>query len=766
MKKFFALFLLLFTAYSGFSQGKQLWKGYFSYKEIKDLSEAPAKITAASENALFAKDITNGSIKTTNTVDGLSGLEISAIYHSEAYKKTLVGYENGLIIVINEVDGSVRNVVDIINKTLPPNIKKVNHFMEYNGIAYVSCDFGIVEYNLATLEFGSTFFIGDNGAQIVIKQTAIFQNRIYAATLANGIRSADITNPNLNDFNQWTTMNAGGFVGIEAFSDRLFTVTTGGNLQRLQGATFVSQQQYAEAAVLDMRKNGSNMIVTTANHIYVYNDAAIQIRDLNSSEVGISGLKFTCATVINNDIYLGTFENGLFNTALTASSFEDLTPAGPFRNEIFAINATKSAVWAVYGGYDIDYDPYKFYGNSPPQFPIGKYTKDGWLEIPYADLLGAQALVRVTVNPNNENEVFVSSFHSGLLKIENDVPTVLYNQTNTGNTGLEAYPGSTTVRVDGTAFDSAGNLWMTNSLTNNGLKVFKNNGQWARYDTSDIMVNLAGFTLGRMTIDKNGTKWMTTRKEGVIAFNENYNNTFKTIKATSETGNLPSIDARVVTIDNRNQLWIGTRNGLRVLPSVDSFTASGQMITEPIIIIEDNLAQELLYEQFIRDIVVDGANNKWIGTLDAGVFMVSPNGQQTIYHFDTSNSPLPSNVINDIDINGATGEVFFATDKGMVSFKGISTDAANDLNNVFIYPNPVRPGFSGTVKVSGLLDKANVKIADIEGNLVYETISEGGTIEWDTTAFGKYKVASGVYMVFISAEDGGETKVKKVMIVR
>ena len=113
-----------------------------------------------------------------------------------------------------------------------------------------------------------------------------------------------------------------------------------------------------------------------------------------------------------------------------------------------------------------------------------------------------------------------------------------------------------------------------------------------------------------------------------------------------------------------------------------------------------------------------------------------------------------------------TGEVFIATAKGLISFKGTSTAASEDLNNAFVYPNPVRPGYQGTVKIAGLLDKANVKITDVAGNLVHETTAQGGTIEWDTTAFGKYKVASGVYMIFISAQDGVETKVKKVMIIR
>ncbi|HMI05896.1 MAG TPA: hypothetical protein VK528_00005, partial [Flavobacterium sp.] len=149
MKHFFAALLLLFAIQSGFSQNNKSWKGYFSYREIKDISEAPTRLIAASENALFTKDLVNGAIKTTNTVDGLSGQTISSVYHSEAFRKTLIGYENGLMIVVNEVDGSILNVVDIINKALPPDIKKINHFMEYNGIVYISCDFGIVEYNLA-----------------------------------------------------------------------------------------------------------------------------------------------------------------------------------------------------------------------------------------------------------------------------------------------------------------------------------------------------------------------------------------------------------------------------------------------------------------------------------------------------------------------------------------------------------------------------------------------------------------------------------------
>ncbi|MFT3794386.1 T9SS type A sorting domain-containing protein [Flavobacterium sp.] len=761
MKKYALILLSLLAMTSGFSQSR-LWKGYFSYRSVKDLSQSTTKVVAATENALFSKEVFTGQIKTTNTIDGLSGQTISAVYHSPTFKKTLVGYENGLMIVINDLDGSMLNVVDIINKQLPPNIKKVNHFMEHDGIVYVSCDFGIVQYNLRTLVFGDTYFIGNVGAQIVIKQTTVFNNKIYAATAGYGIRVADINNPNLNDYNQWTTLDGNGWNGVEAFGTELMAVTNTGGLQRFQGANFAPFLALPETAV-DIRSSANHLIVTTANHIYVYDSGLVQVRHLTSSELAIPGLTFSCATLVSNSIYIGTVKNGLFSTGLMPSAFEDLTPSGPVRNNIFSIEATPNALWAVYGGYDENYNPYTYEGGMPLELPVSKFSNSIWLDIPYASLFGAKALVRVTANPNNENQVFVSSFHSGLLKIENNTPMVLYTEANSTLDEI----GPATLRIDGTAFDKNGNLWVTNSMVDKGLKVLRADGQWGNgFSMSGLYANVGEFNLGRLTVDKNGTKWMVTRDEGVIGYNEAYNPPARTIKDGSESGNLPHIEAKVAAIDNRNQLWIGTRSGLRVLSSVDNFMSGGQLNTDAIIIIEDNLAQELLYEQSIRDIVVDGSNNKWIGTVDSGVFLVSPNGQRTIYHFTKDNSPLPSNIINDIAINGKTGEVFFATEKGMVSFKGTATDAADNLSNVYVYPNPVRPEFNGTVKVSGLIDKANVKIADIEGNLVFETISEGGTIEWDTTAFGKYKVASGVYMIFISAEDGGETKVKKVMIVR
>jgi hypothetical protein len=764
MQKRLLYLFFLFVLQITFAQTNLSWQGYFSYTQIKAVSESPTIIYAASENALFSKNTNTGIIKTSTTIDGLSGETITALYYSATSNKTIVGYQNGLLIVINEADGSMLKVVDIVNKNLPTSVKRINNFMEYGGIVYVATDFGIVQFNLTTSQFGDTYFIGDNGAEIKVSQTAIYKGFIYAST-SSGIRKGDVNNPNLIDYKQWQLISAGNWSGIATFETDLYAVNTAGYVHKYDSTsnTFNGFLPLPEATT-DFRTTANYFIITTANTVYVYNKQMVLQRQINKSQIPGINSTFSCSTIINDFIYVGTTENGLITTSLsTASDYENITPIGPSRNTIFSMQVTPTQLWTVYGDYDIYYNPYPL-----DDYGISKFTTSGWSNIPFDKVLGAKSLTKIAINPSNEKEVYASSFFSGLLKIENDVPTILYNQTNSGLESLTISPPDPNyidIRINGSAFDKSGNFWVTNSRVVNGLKALSPSGQWTSYAMDKILLSPTQNDFGTMVIDKNGTKWMSTSKNGVVGFNES-SNTFKKITFGPDQGNLPIQDVRAVAVDNKNELWIGTTKGLRVLSNVGSFQTEGQLTTHSIIIMEDNLAQELLYEQFITDIEVDGANNKWIGTADAGVFMVSSDGQETKYHFTVDNSPLPSNVINDISINSSSGEVFIATSKGLISFKGIATSASENLNNVYVYPNPVRPEYEGTVKINGLLNKANVKITDVVGNLVYEATTEGGTLEWDTTAFGKYKVASGVYMIFVSAQDGVETKVKKVMIIR
>ncbi|TGD58515.1 type IX secretion system anionic LPS delivery protein PorZ [Flavobacterium humi] len=759
MKNVFLHSIVLLITFFGYSQEKQMWEGYFSYNTIKDISQSSTHLYAAAENAYFKKNSATNEVSKTTTIEGLSGENISQVYHSEAFKKTLIGHENGLLIVVNDTDGTMLNVVDIVNKpSVPQNKKRINHFMEHNGKVYIATDFGICVYDLAISEFGDTYFIGAGGANVEILQTTLFNGFIYAVASGYGLLKASVTNPNLIDYNQWTMVYAANWGSVQAVGTELIAIGFGAAMFKFVGDTPQYVTTFSQIPT-DVRYSEGRLIITTQDFVHIYNGQLVKILQINNI-TGITA-KLTCATMMGDTIYIGTQENGLFSTTLSNPTvFVDNTPNGPVKNKIFAIQSASNILWTVYGDYSRNYNPYPL-----DSYAISKMDADkNWKLFPYSDLLNAKSLTRIAVNPANQKQVYFSSYYSGLLKFDNDAAAKLYNRSNST---LQTIPNlaQDDIRVNGSAFDKNGNLWVTNSLVATGLHVLRSNEQWQSFALSGVQEPLTN-SYGRIVIDKNSTKWIATNHEGVVGFNENHNNRSLSIKEGQDEGNLPDNDVRSIAVDNKNKLWIGTTHGLRVLPSVDSFLTNNELNSNAIIILEDGLAQELLYQQFITDIVVDGSDNKWIGTAGSGVFFISSDGQKTFNIFTKENSPLPSNVITDIEINSQTGEVFIATESGMVSYKGTSTKGAENLENIIAFPNPVRPEFNGSVAITGLMNKCNVKITDIEGNLVYEEISAGGTVMWDTKVFGKSKVASGVYMIFVSSEDGLLSKVKKVMIVR
>jgi ligand-binding sensor domain-containing protein len=312
---------------------------------------------------------------------------------------------------------------------------------------------------------------------------------------------------------------------------------------------------------------------------------------------------------------------------------------------------------------------------------------------------------------------------------------------------------------------------MSNSITENPLKRLTGNNQIEIADLSDTFIEPFGTSSGKVATDNQGNVYLATFRFGLFGYQPSTGLSGK-IARDVEGVDLPEVfepnpAITAMEFDHNNRLWIGTAEGLRVAFNPQAmFDENAQLNVSPIIFLEDGVPQELLFQQFITDIKADGASNMWIATADSGVFQVNSTGQETLNQFTQDNSPLPSNSVISIEINGATGEVFFGTDRGLVSFQSRVTDGVDNLENVRVFPNPVKPGFSGVVTIDGLTDNANVKITDVTGNLVYEKFVSGGSIQWDTRAFGKHLVASGVYMVLITGEDQIENQVSKIMIIR
>lgn len=759
------------------------WQGHFSYNEIKDISIGSNKIYAAADNAIFTVDLETNELEELTTINGLSGESISAIYYSEVYELLVIGYEKGLIEIVFDSDERVLTFVDIIDKpTISPNNKQINDFNAYQNSLYISTNFGITVLDLERLEFGDTYFIGSGGTQIPVTQTAVFQGFIYASTKSgNGVKKADISRPDLIDFQNWQTIRSGSWSAITVNGNSIYAINQNRKIYEIIDTNFNELFTYPNQP-LSMKSSSQNLVVTTRDEVYLYDSSFNTISVVQGSPEFETNFNTAIITGANQ-IFIGTALFGVLKTNISNTlSFEEVHPEGPLLNIPFSLKAEANGVWVTFGEYDLFSNPYPL-----NQRGVSHLVNENWINNRYENVLEAKCLNAIAVNPFKVSQVFVSSFFSGLLELNEEFPSILYDESNSDLESLvdpTAAPDYKDIRVGPSQFDENGLLWTITSRIDKPLKSYDpSTNNWNSYSFTAIIPD--GFTdeLGfrDLAVGSDGTKWVACYDNGLIGFNENGGNQ-QIRKVETEAENMPTDFVTAVAVDNRNQLWIGTFRGLRVLFDTSGFFTNNAVRVDDIIIEEDGVAKELLFQQNITDIKVDGSNNKWIGTSDSGLFYFSPDGQNTIFHFTRENSPLPSNSIRDVSIDGVNGAVYIATDRGLVSFKSGSSSPIETLDKAFAYPNPVRPGFNildKKVKIKDISENVNIKITDIEGNLVAEAQSrinqryggynleiDGGTAFWNGKNLANNTVASGVYLVMLSDLDTFETKVIKLMVVR
>ncbi len=764
------------------------WQSYYSYLDIKDISQGDDKVFGAAENAIFIYDTQTKEVEKLSTINGLSGEIISSIQYVEDKGILLIGFENGLIQVYTESNQEVFSVVDILDKaTIPPNIKSINHFKIFNEIAYISTDYGISLYNVESFEFGDTYFIGMGGTQSKINQTTIFNNFIYSAS-SSGIQRADINNPNLIDYQEWELVVANNWNAIEAFDNKIYATQIADNgIYEFDNITTPILLNTYQNSPLDLRNENGKLVLTTQNEIFVYSENFSTLISINSNNYNET--QFVVGSISNDNNYIYTGTEGVIDVGKSglgilkiqindSTLFDEIHPDGPLFNKFFQVKTQAGDVWGTHGGHNDEYNPFIGIRRSG----ISHLINNTWNNIQYSTLENTiqdpWSLSYIAVNPFNKNLAYISSGISGLIEIQNNEPVQLYNQDNSS---LEPIIGTEYQFTFASHYSKEGTLWVATSRNDRILNRFKDN-EWESFSLGQIISDpFSNLGVSDISTDDNGNLYIGTHNYGLIGFKENNGSPIlQNISGLSE--NLPSTRVIAVEVDKRNQVWIGTVNGLRVIYNTDNFFASPNYNPSEIIVLDNGEASELLFQQYISDIEVDGSNNKWIGTLDSGVFYLSSDGQDTFLHFTKDNSPLPSNSILDISIDDNSGLVYIATEKGLLSYNSQSSKPKESFDEAYIFPNPIRPNYNVVdqkIKIRDITDNVNIKITDIEGNLVAEAESntnsrfkgynleiDGGTALWNGKNFGNQIVASGVYLVMLTNLDSLETKVLKLMIVR
>ena len=395
--------------------------------------------------------------------------------------------------------------------------------------------------------------------------------------------------------------------------------------------------------------------------------------------------------------------------------------------------------------------------------PVSTFSDENWNSFSANDSI--YDILNGVVDPTNEQSIWLGSYGKGLLHAENNQISEVFDGTNSP---LELANGLT--YIHGLSFDNDHNLWIINSNTIHALKVKTASNQWLQFSLSPYS---NGAVTSALAIDSNGYKWILMPKNnGIIVYNDNGTLTdasddqLKLLDINLGT-RVSSSAINCFAEDLNGDMWVGTDKGIKVFYNTSGLFNETNPAPQTILIEQDGYVQNLLEFENVTAIAVDGANRKWIGTTKAGLFLISSDGTTELAHFTTANSPLFSDEITSLAINHKNGELFIGTRSGLISYRADATLGSDiiEKSEVLAFPNPVAPDYNGVIAIKGLTTNANIKITNINGVLVYQTIANGGEAIWNGKNFNDEKVASGVYFVLSSNEDGSQKVVTKILFL-
>ena len=755
------------------------WRTHLAYNSVTQLAQSTSNIYAVSDGALFSISKEDAVMQFYSKISGLNDANITKIEYDKINNQLLIIYQNGNIDIMHSV--GVSNIPDLHNKQMSSS-KGINDVFFFGKYAYLSCDFGIMLLNMEKKEIADTYIIGQNSTEIKVLSTTIHNNKIYAVT-ANTVYHADADNRNLVNYEYWKTTTglpgSGNFQKIFTFAGKLLLLRNG-ELYKLEDNSSWSQLLSSVSNISSINLSNNKIIASNgSNSVYYLNQSfEIGMENLLSS----SDIEFDPA---NDAYWVAGGALGVVSFKLqsgTAPIISYFKPQGPAVNIPWSMTFAGEKLFVVNGGrWSAQY--YRI--GQVMIFENEEWTNIGGNQIKSITEYDALDFMNVAVDPDDHSHFFVTSYGTGLYEFKNNEFYNWYNHTNTNGviqTVSDENPYNY-IRLDGAVFDKDKNLLLCNMKS--GVKVLLNKPaseepEWFSpaepfSNTTFSLETYGGITISNQDPDQ---KWIPSyRGGGIIVWDDN-----GTITDTSDDKSIflskfpdldnvgsfiNPVDLYCLTQDRNGVFWVGSDMGplLFYNPSrafEPDYTCSRVKIPR-----NDgtDLADYLLENEKIKAIAVDGANRKWIGTATSGLYLMSENGQETIHHFTTSNSPLLSNDILSLAINPVSGEVFIGTGNGLISFQSDAAEPTDIYSDVYAYPNPVRENYNGIITITGLVEKTQVKITDINGNLIYQTISNGRIATWDGKDAHGRKVNTGIYLAICANEDGTQNTITKIMVI-
>jgi hypothetical protein len=756
MNKMRLFSLIVGTFFSAYATAQDrpigYWRAHMPYTELRGAATDGVRFFVATKESFFTYDVAQDEISAYSKVEGMADVEMSAVAYDATTDITVLGYKNANIDLF--IDETFYNIPDIKIKVMN-ELKQINQIYTENGMAFLSTSFGVVVLDLTRKETKETYSFTTNNQTIPVRSFTSDAVYYYAAT-TSGLYRASKNNPNLQAFSSWQKIDGHTeLINLLHYNNTIYAHDTD-SLYQWNGTTmdllFASQYQITSispaenalyvgeylpnAYVGRVRKLGFDGVVTDSFNT-------------RSNPLGILRLSS------GSDLYEVDGFNGL--TRISNGAWQaEIKPSGPSGYGAFDIIANNNELWVAHGGYNREWT-YTFNLDGFSRFSNGKWQAFNFRNTPELTDRNSD-FVRVAQDPVDKN-VYLGSYRAGIYRYAPDGKFEELTQTSPVFEGTVGDPNA--YRISGLAFDNDNNLWINQYGAPHELVVKTKDGKY--YNFAGAGARTAGASV---IIDDYNQKWYITPGNGVAVYNDNYtidNVSDDTYGRINSAKKLPSDNTLCIVKDKEGAIWVGTSDGIGII-NCPGEAIQGTCNVEKRIVQYDNFAGFLFQGESVMSIAVDGANRKWIGTAN-GVWLVSPSADKIIYRFTAENSPLPSNSIQKIAIDPVTGDVYFGTDLGIVSYRSTATEGTETATNVTTFPNPVPSGYNGTVAIKGLPANADVRITDITGQLIYRTKALGGQAVWTGKDYTGRTPQSGVYLIFATNTDGTQTYKGKMVFM-
>lgn len=761
MKRYFyiIIYTILTPALSGQTPVGE-WTDHLSYNSAITIAMGQKEIYSSNGTSVMVYRKDFDELTKLTRIQGLSEAGISSIAYSPEYMSLIISYSSTNIDLVK--NNIVYNIPDIKRKYIPGK-KEIYKIKTKGKYAYMATSFGVVVVDILKREIFDTWKPGTGGETAEVYDLSFGNNRIYVAT-NSGIYFADPSNLGLSYYGNWNLVtslpkSSGSYNQVvvsgtkiyvnrtERYSagDSVFVIDNGASLFYYQNGIFhLSFDSYP-----------GGFIISSRSAVKIYGEGGYLLKTVSSFGTGSPDISQAISD--GTDLWIADKSRGLFR-GTNMTTFDNFVLPGPVSNNAIYITNNKGKTFITGGALD------NAWNNLWRPLQVSIHENNSWFS-KISDTLWDP--MRVLVDPENNNHYYVSTWGSGLLEYDNNTLINKYDDSNSPlKTIIAGMPYS---RICGLAMDESRNIWIVQSGLTGSIKVLKSDGTWISNP-----VTIDAITVGDIIITRSGYKWVILpRGRGLFILDDNKtpevftDDRYKTMLIKDTEGKVISTIYSIAE-DLEGNVWVGTDQG----PAI--YYNPGQIFTDDprafrIKIPRDDgtgLADYMLGTEIITSIAVDGANRKWLSTFSSGAYLLSADGTKKLINYNEDNSPLYSNTVVSLALDAKSGEVWFGTAKGVLSVRGDATSGADEFKNVYTFPNPVRPEFSGNVTITGLMKDTRIKITDISGNLVYETSSEGGQATWNLKTFNGERVSTGVYLVFCSSIDGMASFVTKMLVIK